>query len=59
MSNKNYILNLDNKKIHFIDYCYPSKNIKYFKKYYTIEEAEAEYPKKIKLCKKCFECKGE
>lgn len=59
MVNKKYVLNLNNKKIHFINGCYSSNEIKIPKEYYTIEEAKAEYPQKVTFCKRCFVCEEE
>lgn len=60
---KKYILNVNTRKIHRIDGCYMSNNMKPQNtiKYYTIEEARAEAASKysfgIKLCGSCFEKK--
>lgn len=54
MKKKKFILNLRTNKLHFIT-CQYAQNLKYeTKKYYTREEAQAEY-EKLEFCKHCFD----
>lgn len=54
MSEKKYILALRTKKLHYIE-CRDVQRIKHeTKKYYTIEEAKAEY-EELEFCKHCFD----